>query len=121
MSHTRRLPLRSPTPTAGKLHGWEYARLNMRLETLDDFLRELGVVYRMARGGTMRVQDASRFAFMLRQGAEMAHELQELAELRALNQQLQLLRYHTNNYVTLPHEGGNAIDGELLTAREEKE
>ena len=63
-------------------------RRRARLMSLADYRAELNRMYRAARAGQIRPEDASRFAFVLRTGHEMLRLQEELAQLRALERQL---------------------------------
>jgi hypothetical protein len=61
------------------------------LNSVSDWHRELGDLYRRARIGDIRQEDASRLAWIAKESARIAGTLQELKELESLRAQLSQL------------------------------
>ncbi len=61
------------------------------LNTVEHWHRELADIYRRARIGDMRHEDASRLAWIAKEAARIAGTVEELKELESLRHQLQQL------------------------------
>lgn len=79
-----------------------------RLETVAQWRREVGRIYRAARRGDLNPSDATKLTFIADVGAKLAKYEQELKELNALREQVARLegRSGTGLIELLP-----AVDG----------
>ena len=92
------------------------------LQTPADYLRALSKLSRKAITGEISTSNASRLAYILRQGADLAVKVEELRQLVALKAALEQVQSQASNgFAVLPspsnaHDhNGFALEGELLT------
>src|SRR5437879_7918444 len=93
------------------------------LQTPADYLRALSKLSRKAITGEISTSNASRLAYILRQGADLAVKVEELRQLVALKAALEQVQSQASGgFAVLPppasngHDVSTAFEGELLTA-----
>jgi hypothetical protein len=75
----------TPTPVTGEVVKPVYVG---RLETVSDWRRQIGKIYREMRKGELAAEDGTKLAFVANLGAQQAKVAQELQELQQLREQL---------------------------------
>ncbi len=126
LNATRRARMASPTtPSKGvELTGTHRPWRVGPLQTPADFLRALSKLSRKAITGEISTSNASRLAYILRQGADLAVKCEELRQLTALKAALEAVQSPASSgFAVLPppttdgHDmNGFALEAELVTA-----
>jgi len=85
-------------------------------QTLADWHREVGKIYRDARRGKIPAQRGTKLAFIARIGSQIAETLETQKQLIELQRQLEMIR--VNSPALLDHNqdsiNSTALDGQLL-------
>ena len=90
---TPRTPNASADPPPALLEGDVLRPVYVgRLETVADWRRQLGKIFREMRRGQLRPEDGTKLAFVANLGAQLAKVEEELKVARAMNEQLAQLQ-----------------------------
>jgi len=92
-----------------------------QLDTVSDWRREIGRIFREARAGTLATEDASRLTFIAQVGARVSQVEQELEGIRALHEAVVKVHEGGQPVAWAPPEPASAgvhgpLEGELLPA-----
>ncbi len=63
-----------------------------KLESVSDWRRQLGKIYREMRRGELRPEDGTKLAFVANLGAQLSRLEEELKEARALREEIERLQ-----------------------------
>jgi hypothetical protein len=91
------------------------------LETVDQWRREIGKIYREMRFQKIPTEQGTRLVYVAEIGARLAKMAQELKELESLRQQLAALQGAPNAGLLTRADLTGAVNGELLTASDHDE